>query len=72
MNTPDLLNAQKQRLAALMEAMQRCVYFLHASDSAIKWPLTGDFHSLNKKHECQYRLRRPVKRGKIKSDPNCH
>ena len=33
MNNADLLNAQKQHLAGLLEAIQRCVYFLHASDS---------------------------------------
>jgi hypothetical protein len=43
MNTHSLLIAQRQHLAGLLEAIQRCVYFLHASDSGIEWPLTGDF-----------------------------
>ena len=49
MNTHDLLIAEKQHLAGLLEAIQRCVYFLHASDSSIAWPLTGVFLSGRKK-----------------------
>ncbi|MEO6322434.1 MAG: hypothetical protein ABIR56_17260, partial [Polaromonas sp.] len=49
MNTHNLLIAQQQHLAGLLEAIQRCVYFLHASDSGIEWPLTGDFLSGKKK-----------------------
>ena len=49
MNKPDLLHAQKQHLAGLLEAIQRCVYFLNASDSAIEWPLTGEYLSSKKK-----------------------
>lgn len=49
MNTHGLLLAQQQHLAGLLEAIQRCVYFLHASDSGIAWPLTGDFLSDRKK-----------------------
>jgi len=49
MNSANLLAAQKRHLAGLLEAIQRCVYFLHASDAAIDWPLTGNFLSDNKK-----------------------
>lgn len=49
MSSPDLLRAQKQHLAGLLEAMQRCVYFLNASDSTIEWPLTGEYLSVRKK-----------------------
>jgi len=49
MNNADLLNAQKQHLAGLLEGIQRCVYFLHASDSSIEWPLTGEFLTARKK-----------------------
>ena len=49
MNHDHLLNVQKQHLAGLLEAIQRCVYFLNASDSTIVWPLTGDFLSSRKK-----------------------
>ena len=42
MNHDKLLNIQKQHLAGLLEAIQRCVYFLNASDSTIVWPLTGE------------------------------
>ena len=49
MNSANLLAAQKRHLAGLLEAIQRCVYFLHASDAAINWPLTGGFLSDHKK-----------------------
>jgi hypothetical protein len=41
MNTQRLLSDQKKHLAGLLEAVQRCVYFLHSSNTAIEWPLTG-------------------------------
>lgn len=47
--TSQLLSGQKNHLASLLEAMQRCVYFLHASDTAIDWPLSGDQLELQKK-----------------------
>ena len=50
MNTKSLLSAQKQHLAGLLEAIQRCVYFLHASDASIEWPLTGAYLSDSKKN----------------------
>ncbi|MDP3086331.1 MAG: hypothetical protein Q8N44_21890 [Rubrivivax sp.] len=37
----DLLLAERQHLANLLEAVQRCVYFLHASSSKPQWPLDG-------------------------------
>lgn len=40
-NTAKLLGSQKQHLASLIEAMQRCVFFLNASDAAVNWPLNG-------------------------------
>lgn len=49
MNTQSLLSAQKQHLAGLLEAIQRCVYFLHTSDASIEWPLTGNYLSDRKK-----------------------
>jgi len=54
MNTDALLIAQKQHLADLLEAIQRCVYFLHASDARIEWPLTGDVLSARKKDNDLY------------------
>jgi hypothetical protein len=38
MTTPSLL-AERQHLAGLLEAVQRCVYFLHASRAKAPWPL---------------------------------
>ncbi len=49
MNNRSLLSAQKQHLAGLLEGIQRCVYFLHASDASIEWPLTGQYLSDRKK-----------------------
>lgn len=40
MNTSSLL-AEREHLANLLEAVQRCAYFLHASSSKVGWPLHG-------------------------------
>lgn len=42
MASQNLLIAQQQHLSGLLEAVQRCVYFLATSDRSIPWPLTGD------------------------------
>jgi len=34
-----LLQAERQHLANLLEAIQRCVYFLEASERKLSWPL---------------------------------
>lgn len=44
-----LLNSQKQHLAELLEAIQRCVYFLDASSRKLAWPLTDDLLKVHKK-----------------------
>lgn len=44
-----LLAAQHSHLGGLLEAIQRCVYFLHASDASLPWPLTGHLLSQRKK-----------------------
>lgn len=49
MATPRPLQAQRQHLANLLEAIQRCVYFLQASDASLTWPLTGQLLTKNKK-----------------------
>ena len=41
MNTSALLDAEKNHLAGLLEDIQRCVYFLHASSQTLTWPLQG-------------------------------
>ena len=48
-SNPDLPQAHKQYLASLLEAIQRCAYFLNLSDSGLSWPLTGEYLSGNKK-----------------------
>lgn len=45
----DTLNAEKAHLSGLLEAIQRCVYFLHASDQKITWPLTAEYLTAHKK-----------------------
>lgn len=39
--THDLLEAERKYLANLLEAIQRCVFFLHESESKHPWPMTG-------------------------------
>ena len=46
-----ILDAERQYLAGLLEAIQRCVYFLHASDRKIAWPLQADELAVRKKDE---------------------
>ena len=43
------LNAEKQHLAELLEAIQRCVYFLDASGKKISWPLSKEHLETHKK-----------------------
>lgn len=50
----DILGAERQYLSRLLEAIQRCVYFLHASDRKIAWPLEGDALAIRKKDEAMF------------------
>lgn len=50
----DILDAERQYLSRLLEAIQRCVYFLHASDRKIAWPLEGDALAIRKKDEAMF------------------
>ncbi|MFA5171070.1 MAG: hypothetical protein WC426_05840 [Sulfuriferula sp.] len=47
----DLLLAEKTHLANLLEAVQRCVYFLDAASRKLPWPLDGDVLQQRKKDE---------------------
>ncbi len=48
--TPEtLLSSEKKHLSNLLEAIQRCVYFLNASHKAVEWPLTGPVLTVRKK-----------------------
>lgn len=49
MNPESLLHPQRQHLAGLLEAIQRCVFFLESSDSSIEWPLTAECLAARKK-----------------------
>lgn len=44
-----ILNAEKLHLSELLEAIQRCVYFLDASSQKLTWPLTADLLEAQKK-----------------------
>ncbi|MGC9455957.1 MAG: hypothetical protein ACP5DC_00405 [Halothiobacillaceae bacterium] len=44
-----LLEAERNHLAKLLEAIQRCVFFLHESESRIDWPLSGEELQTRKK-----------------------
>ena len=44
-----ILNAEKLHLAELLEAIQRCVYFLDASSRKLTWPLTKEQLETQKK-----------------------
>lgn len=41
--TGTALQAERQHLAGLLEAIQRCVFFLDASVQKIDWPLTKEY-----------------------------
>lgn len=45
----DLLTSRRSHLSSLLEAIQRCVFFLHFADADIAWPLTKDLLSSGKK-----------------------
>lgn len=47
--TKDILQAQREHLATLLEAIHRCVFFLDASVQKIAWPLTKTHLSQHKK-----------------------
>jgi hypothetical protein len=45
----DFLESERQHLAQLLEALQRCSYFLHCSTSKLVWPLSApDLYSKRK------------------------
>ena len=47
----NILDAERQYLSNLLEAIQRCVYFLHASDRKVIWPLDAGELAVRKKDE---------------------
>jgi len=47
--TRQILDAERQHLAELLEAIQRCVYFLESSRSKLYWPLVADELSRRRK-----------------------
>ncbi|OAI09650.1 hypothetical protein A1359_18725 [Methylomonas lenta] len=56
-----ILNSEKQHLAELLEAIQRCVYFLDASSSKLTWPLTADLLETQKKDVVLYEAMAAIK-----------
>ena len=51
MTESELLKAEKAYLSQLLEAVQRCVYFLDATSRKIHWPLNGEELERRKKDE---------------------
>jgi hypothetical protein len=51
MSSAGILTAEKRHLAQLLEAVQRCVYFLDAVAARLSWPLYGEFLERQKKDE---------------------
>jgi hypothetical protein len=51
---PSPLLAEREHLARLLEAVQRCAYFMHASASRLPWPLTGSGLKQRQKDEELY------------------
>lgn len=54
MNAKPLLEAEKTHLAQLLEAIQRCTFFLHAASSKADWPLDGETLKRRKKDEALF------------------
>lgn len=53
MNTRPLA-AEREHLANLLEAVQRCTHFLHASASKVHWPLDGQRLKESRKDEALF------------------
>lgn len=49
MSQTDSLERERQYLSNLLEAIQRCVYFLNRSERKLPWPLTGRYLEQHKK-----------------------
>jgi hypothetical protein len=49
LNPAEILDAEKIHLAQLIEAIQRCVYFLDVASRKLPWPLDGDVLNARKK-----------------------
>jgi hypothetical protein len=49
MTRESVLSAEKEYLSGLLEAIQRCVYFLNAASKNIPWPLTEQILKSRKK-----------------------
>ncbi len=49
MSHQDILERERHYLAGLLEAIQRCVYFLNESERKLPWPLSGEYLAQHKK-----------------------
>ncbi|WP_275288133.1 hypothetical protein [Halomonas elongata] len=45
----DILDRQQHHLAQLLEAIQRCAWFLHQSEARVAWPLEAAWLEAHKK-----------------------
>ncbi|MBB3190408.1 hypothetical protein [Halomonas cerina] len=48
--THDILDEQQRHLAQLLEAIQRCAWFLHESEAKIDWPIDPEWLAEHKKN----------------------
>lgn len=48
------MTAEREHLANLLEAVQRCAHFLHASSSKVDWPLDGNGLKKRQKDEALF------------------
>lgn len=53
-NVASALAAERQHLSQLLEAIQRCVYFLDAADRKLVWPVDAVFLTSSKKDEALF------------------
>lgn len=51
---PALLEHEKQHLAILLEAVQRCVYFLDAASGSVTWPVDAQTLEQQKKNKALF------------------
>ncbi|WP_253446682.1 hypothetical protein [Halomonas sp. Y3] len=47
--TQDILDEQRRHMALLLEAIQRCAWFLHQSEAKIDWPIDPEWLAEHKK-----------------------
>ena len=52
--TTNSLTAEREHLANLLEAVQRCTHFLYSSSTKVNWPLDGNVLKQRQKDEAVF------------------